>query len=119
MLNKRELEFRSRACLAHIKLRVVVFSMAVGLPIWIGAWVLRKAGLVIEGGWIRWGLLLLAYLAGVAAIIARTQRAHGLSCPGCGKPLGVDLGKLTGEGDCKRCGKKVAQSPGLTGGGLC
>lgn len=85
--------------------------MVLGLPVWIGAWILREAGISIAGGWFGWGALLLAYLAGVTVIIARTQRTHGLLCPGCGRPLGVELGKLTESGNCKKCGRKVVESP--------
>lgn len=111
MLRRSELEFQSRACLTLLKLRVVVFSMAIGLPAWLGASIVQKLGFQLPAtGRIGWLVLLLIYILGVVVIIRRTQATFGLVCPHCKRLLGVELTKLTKSGDCARCGGNIVKS---------
>ena len=44
MITRAEMEFRKKACLAQLKLRVVAFSIVLGVPPWIGFYALQKLG---------------------------------------------------------------------------
>jgi len=110
MFTRAELEFKSRACVAQTKLRVVAFSIALVVPAWIGFWALQQLHLNVNLGIpIRSGaaLLLFIYVVGVFRIIRRTERDHGLICPNCRGGLGLELKNVTREGACKHCGAKI------------
>jgi hypothetical protein len=110
MFTRAEIEFRTKACLAQLKLRVVVYSIALGVPPWIGFYALQKMGL-------NWGntnfvravgvLFLGIYLVGVFRIIRRTQRDCDLICPKCKGLLGPQGGGLNATGECRKCGEKI------------
>jgi hypothetical protein len=111
MFTRAELEYRSRACLAQLKLRVVVFSMAIALPPWIAIYILEKMRIhIVQTHAARaGGLLILAiYVIGVMRIFKRTQRDCDLVCPKCKGLLGPQLSRVSDEGDCKKCGEKLA-----------
>lgn len=110
MFTRPELEFKSRACLAQLKLRVVVFSMAVALPLWLGLALLQRLGFAANFGHTERAIavaLLLIYAVGVAAIIRRTQHDHGLICPKCQRLLGPELNHVTKNGACARCDEQL------------
>lgn len=112
MYSRPELEFKNRVCMAQMKLRVVVFSMAVALPIWLLLALLQKLGFTLSPGVPQRTLaggLLLTYIFGVFAIIRRTQQDHGLQCPKCQGLLGPDLRKVTKQGLCSRCGEPIVK----------
>ena len=113
MSTRAELEFRSRACMAQLKLRVVAFSMAVTLPPWIVLYILQRMGVKLPTGIVAraFGLLaLVAYGFGVFRIFKRTQRDCDLVCPRCKVLLGVELGGISKAGECRRCGEKIVES---------
>lgn len=107
-----DLKFRSKACVAQLKLRVIVYSMIVAVPAWITLTVLQRLGFggVADHSIRAAGLILLIlYLIGVVIIVRRTQRDHGLVCPKCGGLLGPELRQVTGKGECCRCGQVIAK----------
>ena len=112
MITRAELNFRSKACLAQLKLRVIVFSIALAVPPWIAIYTLQKMGMNL-GSTIfarMCGLLALAiYLIGIFRILRRTQRDCDLVCPKCKSLLGPQLGGLRKSGECKKCGEKIAE----------
>jgi len=112
MFTWAELRFKSKTCVAQLKLRVVVYSMIVAVPAWILLTVLQRLGLsAIADNSIRSVgiVLLIVYLIGVIAIIRRTQRDHDLICPDCGALLGPELRQVTDKGQCCRCGEQIVK----------
>jgi hypothetical protein len=108
MLSRAELEFKSRACLAQLKLRIVAFSIAVAVPVWVGFWILQKLKFNLGfGAHFIGALLLVVYGIGVVRIYRRTIRDHQLNCGKCGASLGVELGNVTPAGACARCGEQI------------
>jgi hypothetical protein len=110
MFSREELDFRSRACLAQLKLRVVVFSMALGLPPWIALYALEKMGVHLAYTIFARavGLLILGvYVIGLFRIFNRTQRDCDLVCPKCKGLLGPQLGRVSKTGECRKCGEKL------------
>jgi hypothetical protein len=110
MITRAEIEFRSKACLAQMKLRVVALSIALGVPPWIGFYVLQKMG--FNWGYTNFaralGLVLLGvYIIGVYRIVRRTQRDCDLVCPKCNGLLGPQLGGIGKSGECRKCGEKI------------
>lgn len=106
MFSRAELNFKSRACVAQLKLRVIVWSMMVALPAWIGLAVLQWIGLgsvAVTAARIVGGVLLIVYLIGLVIVIRRTQRDHGLVCPHCGALLGAELRHVRPNGECASC----------------
>jgi hypothetical protein len=110
MATRAELEFRSRACLAQLKLRIVAFSIVLAVPPWIAVYTMQKMGL----NWLSTylaravGLLGLAiYMIGIVRIYRRTQRDCDLVCPNCNRLLGPQGGGVNATGDCRKCGQKV------------
>lgn len=107
-----DLKFRSKACVAQLKLRVIVYSMIVAVPAWIALTVLHRLGFggVADHSVRAVGLILLIlYLVGVVIIVRRTQRDHGLVCPKCDGLLGPELRQVTDKGECCRCGEVIAK----------
>lgn len=107
-----DLKFRSKACVAQLKLRVVVYSMIVAVPAWIALTVLQRLGFggVADHSVRAVGLILLVlYLIGVVIIVRRTQRDHGLVCPKCDALLGPELRQVSDKGECCRCGQIIAK----------
>jgi hypothetical protein len=112
MFTWAELKFKSRTCVAQLKLRVVVYSMIVALPAWMGLTVLQRLGLgnLADTSTRSVGFVLLAvYVVGVIAIIRRTQRDHGLVCPKCGALLGPELRQVSDTGECAACGEIIVK----------
>jgi hypothetical protein len=112
MFTWAELKFKSKTCVAQLKLRVIVYSMIVAVPAWMGLTVLQRLGLgsVADNSTRAVGLVLLAvYVIGVILIIRRTQRDHGLVCPKCGALLGPELRQVSDKGDCVRCGETIVK----------
>ncbi len=112
MFTWQELKFKSKTCVAQLKLRVVVYSMIVALPAWMGLTVFQRLGLgtVADNSTRAVGLvLLIVYLIGVIAIIRRTQRDHGLVCPKCGALLGAELRNVTDAGACSHCSETIVK----------
>lgn len=107
-----ELKYRSKTCVAQLKLRVVVYSMIVALPALMGLTVLQRIGLgnVADNSVRAMGLVLLCvYVVGVIYIMRRTQRDHGLVCPKCSALLGPELRQVSDNGECARCGEVIAK----------
>lgn len=107
-----ELKYRSKTCVAQLKLRVVVYSMIVALPALMGLTVLQRIGLgnVADNSVRAMGLVLLGvYVLGVIYIMRRTQRDHGLVCPKCSALLGPELRQVTDKGECGQCGEVIAK----------
>ncbi|HUS34734.1 MAG TPA: hypothetical protein VM680_05215 [Verrucomicrobiae bacterium] len=107
-----DLKFRSRACVAQLKLRVIVHSMIVLVPAWIALTVLQRLGFggVADHSIRAVGLtLLILYLVGVVIIVRRTQRDNGLVCPKCDGLLGPELRQVSDKGECCRCGELIAK----------
>lgn len=107
-----DLKYRSKACVAQLKLRVIVYSMIVAVPAWIALTVLQRLGFggVADHSVRAVGLILLVlYLVGVVIIVRRTQRDHGLVCPKCDGLLGPELRQVTDKGECCRCGEVIAK----------
>jgi hypothetical protein len=112
MFTWTDLKYRSKTCVAQLKLRVVVFSMLVALPAWLALTVMQRIGLgTIADNSIRAvGFVLLGiYILGVVVIIRRTQRDHGLVCPKCNGLLGPELRQVTHKGECTHCGEVIAK----------
>lgn len=112
MFTWTELRFKSKACVAQLKLRVVVFSMIVAVPAWIGLTVLQRLGLgTIADNSIRAVgiVLLVVYLIGVVWVIRRTQRDHGLVCPKCSQLLGAELRHVSEKGKCCHCDEIIVK----------
>jgi hypothetical protein len=112
MFTWAELKFKSKICVAQLKLRVVVYSMIVAVPAWILLTVLQRLGLgTIADNSIRavGFVLLIVYIVGVVIIIRRTQRDHGLVCPKCGALLGPELRQVSQKGECCRCGDEIVK----------
>jgi hypothetical protein len=112
MFTWTELKFKSKTCVAQLKLRVIIFSMLVALPAWLALTVLQRVGLGnVAGNSIRAvGFVLLGvYIIGVVYIMRRTQRDHGLICPKCNALLGAELRQITDKGECGRCGEIIAK----------
>jgi hypothetical protein len=108
-----DLKFRSKACVAQLKLRVVFYSMIVAVPAWIALTVLHRLGLggVADNSIRAVGLaLLILYLVGVGAILRRTQRDNGLVCPKCDGLLGPELRHVGEKGECCRCGEVIVKA---------
>jgi hypothetical protein len=106
MFTRAELKFRSKACVAQLKLRIVVLSMIVALPAWMGLTVLQQLGLgYVVGNSARavGAILLLVYIWAVIVVVRRTQRDHGLVCPKCDALLGSELRQVTENGECAAC----------------
>jgi hypothetical protein len=107
-----DLKYRSRACVAQLKLRVIVYSMIVAVPAWLALTVMQRLGFggVADHSVRAVGLILLVlYLVGVVIIVRRTQRDHGLVCPKCEALLGPELRQVTDKGECCRCGEVIAK----------
>ena len=106
-----DLKFRSKACVAQLKLRVVVYSMIVAVPAWIALTVLQRFGFGGSDHSVRAvGLVLLIfYLVGVGVLLRRTQRDNGLICPKCGGLLGPELQQVSEKGECCRCGEVIVK----------
>jgi hypothetical protein len=108
MPSRAELEFNSRACVAQLKLRIVAFSIALVVPIWILVWALQKlqinADVPLRIGAV---VFLALYGLGVARIFRRTLRDHQLYCPQCGKSLGAELKHVTAQGCCEHCSATI------------
>ena len=112
MFTWSDLKFRSRACVAQLKLRVVVYSMIVAVPALMGLTALQRLGLgsVADNSIRAVGLvLLIVYIVGVIWLIRRTQRDYGLICPKCGGLLGPELRQVNDEGDCHHCGETIVK----------
>ena len=112
MFTWAELKFKSKACVAHLKLRVIVFSMIVAVPAWLALTILQRLGIggpadnsIRAAGMI----LLILYLAGIVLIVRRTQRDHSLVCPKCNGLLGPELRQINDHGECCRCGETIAK----------
>jgi hypothetical protein len=108
-----DLKFRSKACIAQLKLRVVVFSMIVAVPAWIALTVMQRLGFggPTQNSIRAVGLaLLILYLLGVGVVLRRTQRDNGLVCPKCGALLGPELHHVSEKGECCRCGELIVKS---------
>lgn len=110
MFTRAELEYKNRVCMAQMKLRVVVFSMVVALPVWLLITLLRKLGFTLNAGVperaVGCGLLLI-YAVGVFAIFRRTQLDHEMTCPHCKAMFGPDLRNVTRDGRCKSCEEQL------------
>lgn len=107
-----ELKFKSKTCVAQLKLRVVVFSLIVAVPAWLLLTALQRLGLgtIADNSTRAVGLvLLIAYSVGVVFIFRRTQRDHGLVCPKCGALLGPELRQVSDKGECCRCGEQIVK----------
>jgi hypothetical protein len=112
MFTWAEIKFKSKACVAQLKLRVVVFSMIVALPAWLGLTAMQQLGLgTIADNSIRavGVVLLIVYAIGIIWIMRRTQRDHGLACPKCHELLGPELRHLSEQGECCRCGEVIVK----------
>jgi hypothetical protein len=112
MFTWTELKFKSKTCVAQLKLRVIVYSMLVALPAWLALTVLQQLGLgTIADNSIRAvGFILLGvYIIGVVLIMQRTQRDHGLVCPKCAALLGPELRQVTDKGECAKCGDIIVK----------
>jgi DNA-directed RNA polymerase subunit RPC12/RpoP len=112
MFTWSELKFKSKACVAQLKLRVVVYSMIVALPACMGLTVLQRLGLgsVADNSIRAVGVvLLIVYVIGVVWIFRRTQRDHGLVCPKCSALLGPELRQVNDKGDCTHCGETIVK----------
>ena len=84
MFTWTELKYKSKTCVAQLKLRVVVYSMLVALPALMALTVLQRLGLgtVADNSIRAVGFILLGlYIIGVVLIMRRTQRDHGLRRP--------------------------------------
>ena len=107
-----DLKFRSKACVAQLKLRVIVYSMMVVVPAWIVLTVLQRLGVggPAQNSIRAVGLaLLIFYLLGVGILVRRTQRDNGLVCPKCGGLLGPELAHVSEKGECGRCGELIVK----------
>ena len=107
-----DLRFRSKACVAQLKLRVIVYSMLVAVPAWIALTVMHRLGLggPADNSIRAVGMLLLVlYLVGVGVILRRTQRDNGLICPRCSGLLGPELRQVSEKGECCRCGEVIVK----------
>ena len=107
-----DLKYRSKACVAQLKLRIVVFSIVVAVPAWIGLTVLQRLGLgsIADNSIRALGLILLVlYLVGAVLILRRTQRDNGLICPKCDGLLGPELRQVSDDGECCHCGERIAK----------
>jgi len=112
MFTWTELKFKSKTCVAQLKLRVIMFSMLVALPAWLALTVLQRLGLgnVADNSIRAVGFVLLGvYIIGIVYIIRRTQRDHGLVCPKCKGLLGPEIRQVTDKGECVRCGEVIAK----------
>jgi hypothetical protein len=112
MFTWTELKYKSKTCVAQLKLRVIVYSMLVALPALMGLTVMQRLGLgnVADNSIRATGFVLLGvYIIGVVWIIRRTQRDHGLICPKCGELLGPELRQVTDKGECAKCGEVIAK----------
>ena len=112
MFTWTELKFKSKTCVAQLKLRVVVYSMIVAVPAWLGLTVMQRLGLgnVADNSTRAVGLVLLVvYIIGVVVIFRRTQRDHGLVCPKCSALLGPELRQVGDKGECGRCGETIVK----------
>jgi hypothetical protein len=112
MFTWTELKFKSKTCVAQLKLRVVLYSMIVALPAWLGLTAMQRLGLgsVVDHAIRAVGLVLLGvYLIGIVPIIRRTQRDHGLVCPKCGALLGPELRQVSDKGECAGCGETIVK----------
>ena len=110
MITRAEMEFRKKACLAQLKLRVVAFSIVLGVPPWIGFYALQKMGFNLGNThFVRAvGVVLLGvYIVGVYRIVRRTQRDCELVCPKCGGLLGAEGGGVSATGECRKCGERI------------
>ena len=112
MFTWTELKYKSKICVAQLKLRVVVFSMIVAAPAWILLSALQRLGFgAVADNSIRavGAVLLFVYVVGVVFIIRRTQRDHGLVCPKCAALLGAELRQVSDRGECGRCGEQIVK----------
>jgi hypothetical protein len=112
MFTWTELKYKSKICVAQLKLRIVVYSMIVAVPAWILLSVLQRLGLgTIADNSIRavGAVLLLVYIVGVVVIVRRTQRDHGLVCPKCAALLGAELRQVSRKGECGHCGEQIVK----------
>jgi hypothetical protein len=112
MFTWTELKYKSKTCLAQLKLRVVVFSMIVAVPAWILLSALQRLGLgAIADNSIRavGFVLMFVYVVGIVVLIRKTQRDHGLVCPKCSALLGPELRQVSDKGECCRCGEQIVK----------
>jgi hypothetical protein len=112
MFTWTELKYKSKTCVAQLKLRVVVYSAIVALPAVMGLTVLQKLGLgsIADNSIRAVGLvLLIVYIIGIIYIMRRTQRDHGLVCPKCGELLGPELRQVSDKGECGHCGDAIVK----------
>jgi hypothetical protein len=112
MFTRAELEYKSRACTAQLKLRVIFFSMLIALPLWLIITLLKKLGYDLNPGLPEraiGSILLLIYAAGVLLIYRRTQHDHEMLCPNCKRLLGPELRNVTKDGACKSCRAKIVK----------
>jgi hypothetical protein len=112
MYSRSELEYKLKVRDARLSFRVVALSIAVIVPVWIGAYVAQRLGFREQVNAIAAPVgivLLIGYAFAFFRILVKTGREAEVNCPKCGASLGLSVKRVMSAGVCPRCKERLVK----------